>query len=257
MAQTAYRRFWACLLLSALLFLTIVFSLRGLPDLSIPDYARAAAIVLVGGALLVVAQKEEGRAVMALATLLALIFFIYARTDQYMPTFVLSMGMASALFYSYARENSGFWGTLGKLGVVKKRLVREGLFAIALTFGIYLLMFLMFLVYKKLGIADSQNVIDIVDYLPARVLALAVLVNPVSEELFFRGLLTPRIGIVGAAVIFALFHLAYGSVMEMLNVFIIGLIFGAVYLSRRSLIAPILSHAIINAGAIYITRFYG
>ncbi|MDO8339116.1 MAG: CPBP family intramembrane metalloprotease [Candidatus Burarchaeum sp.] len=253
--MSIYRQFWACLLLSSLLFLTIVFSLKAFPDLGIPDYARAAAIALVGGALLIAAVKEEGRKVAAIAALLALLFFSYARTDQYAPTFVLSLGMASALVYGCAREKRGFGGTLMKLGIVRQRLVPETLFAIALTFGIYSLMFFMFLIYKSLGIADAQNVIDIVEYLPQRVLLLAVLVNPISEELFFRGLLAPRIGIVGSAVIFALFHLAYGSVMELFNVFIIGVIFAAVYLSRRSLIAPMLSHAIINSTAIILMRF--
>ena len=240
---------------SALLFLTIVFSLKAFPDRGIPDYARAMAIALVGGALLAFAQREEGKGVATAGTALALLFFLLARTDMYVPTFVLSLGMASALCYSFARERLGFAGTFKRVGIVKARLVPESLFAIALTVGIYALMFCMFLIYKALGLADSQNVIDIVEYLPRSVLLMAVLVNPISEELFFRGLLTPRIGIVGSALIFALFHMAYGSVMEMLNVFIIGLIFGAVYLSRRSLIAPMLSHAIINLTAILLVRY--
>lgn len=249
-----YRSFWACLLLSALLFFIIVFSLKSLPEFDIPAYVRAAAILAVGGFLLAFAQREEGKVVVAAAAMLALLFVLYARTDSYMPTFVLSLGMGSSLFYNYARAGLGFWGTMKKVGIVKERLLREALLGIVLTLAIYGLMLFMFLIYRQLGIADSEKVISIVEFLPHRVLLLAILVNPISEELFFRGLLAPRAGALGSALLFSLFHLAYGSVMEMLNVFIIGLIFAGVYLSRRSLIAPALSHAIINAAAIYLMR---
>ncbi|VVC03901.1 CAAX protease self-immunity [Candidatus Burarchaeum australiense] len=254
--MSTYRRFWACLLLSSLLFFTIVLGLKALPQLELPAYARAGEIAIVGLALLAFAQKEEGAwQVLAGAGALALVYVVASRADAYTATAVLSVGFASSLFYYYARTGKDFTGTLRELGITRKRFVGEALYGVFLTLAIYGCLLLMFAIYSRLGIADSEKVVQVIEGVPLSVLLLAVFISPITEELFFRGLLAPRIGILGSSIIFAISHVTYGSVMEILNVFIVGLIFAWVFLSRRSLISPMVSHAIINATAVYLTRF--
>ena len=257
--MSTYRRVLACLLLSAILFFIIALALSGARELGMPAYASAAAIALAGSALLAIARREEGVAVPLAGSMLALAFTALAQHDRFAPTLVLSVGMFAATFYLFARGGVGPGGALRKLGMTRGRLVGESLRGLFITIAIYVLLFVLSAIYAKLGMHDVDKVAGIILGAPLYLLALAVLINPVTEELFFRGMLAPRMGVVGSSAIFALFHTSYGSVAEVANVFIIGMIYAHVYLARRSLIAPMLSHILINTSAVYIiiTQFAG
>lgn len=64
------------------------------------------------------------------------------------------------------------------------------------------------------------------------------------EEIFFRGFLQRRIGLVAAAFIFAYFHIIYGSLTEIIGTFALGAILGLQYSRSKNLFSPILSHLI-------------
>lgn len=70
----------------------------------------------------------------------------------------------------------------------------------------------------------------------------------IAEELFFRGLLQPWVGIWIAAAVFALLH--WGFVKELwahgVHAFLIGLFLGWLYLATGSLIAPMIAHGMNN-----------
>jgi membrane protease YdiL (CAAX protease family) len=68
----------------------------------------------------------------------------------------------------------------------------------------------------------------------------------ISEEVFFRGFLQPRIGVVAQAVLFGLAHLSYVNVLEVVVTLTLGLLFGLVYRSTRNLYAPIAAHFLFN-----------
>ena len=90
-------------------------------------------------------------------------------------------------------------------------------------------------------------------------LFLSITVTPFAEEMFFRGFfynsLRRKSGIwiamISQAGLFALMH-PY-SVSRILVVFLLGLMFGAVYEWRKTLIAPILVHVSINTLAAVAT----
>jgi len=75
-----------------------------------------------------------------------------------------------------------------------------------------------------------------------------------GEELLFRGLLQRDLinafgwkqGIVLASLIFAVMHLTWRSVPELVFVFFASLIFGYLYYKTKSLVAPIVTHGIGN-----------
>ena len=118
-----------------------------------------------------------------------------------------------------------------------------------------LMLLLLFQLYTALGIADSGLVLGAIRGVPIYILFLAVAVNPFTEEIFFRGFLVPRIGVLPAAAIFGLSHLSYGSIAEVVSMFFIALLFGIVFEKRRSLLPVIVSHIIINSAAVYVMRF--
>jgi len=81
----------------------------------------------------------------------------------------------------------------------------------------------------------------------------AVVLAPLTEELFFRGLLqsllrnfmSPWASIVVSSVLFALMHLS--AIRSVLPLLLFGLILGYVYERQGRLLAPILIHALFNA----------
>ncbi len=82
----------------------------------------------------------------------------------------------------------------------------------------------------------------------------AVIVAPLLEEMFFRGLLLPALvkwfgsakwAVVVSAVLFGVIHLSVPATVAPLTLF--GMILGAVYLRTGTLMAPLVIHALFNA----------
>ncbi|MFC1992415.1 lysostaphin resistance A-like protein [Chloroflexota bacterium] len=84
--------------------------------------------------------------------------------------------------------------------------------------------------------------------------AYMLLFVSVAEELLFRGLIQKDLmatfgdkrGIILAALVFAVMHLTWRSVPELIFVFFAGLIMGVVYWRTKSLVAPLIAHGIGN-----------
>ena len=83
---------------------------------------------------------------------------------------------------------------------------------------------------------------------PAMVVFLA-LTSAFGEELLFRGLLEPWIGLIPQAVIFGSLHQVGGPSRWVWMGFatVVGFILGLVYICTGSLVGPFVAHAIINA----------
>lgn len=83
---------------------------------------------------------------------------------------------------------------------------------------------------------------------PGAVLAVAGL-SALGEELLFRALLLPLVGLVPQAALFGLAHQLPGRArwIWVLWASIMGLVLGVLYRTTGSLLGPILAHAVINA----------
>jgi len=68
----------------------------------------------------------------------------------------------------------------------------------------------------------------------------------VVEEVFFRGVLQPRTGILFSTVLFALAHLSYGEPFLLVGVTLLSLIYGLLVRWRQSLWAAITAHAVFD-----------
>jgi membrane protease YdiL (CAAX protease family) len=79
------------------------------------------------------------------------------------------------------------------------------------------------------------------------VITIAVL-SSVGEEMFFRGLLTPALGIVAQAALFGLAHQVSGPSRWVWVGWaaVVGLAFGALFTLTGSLVGPITAHALVN-----------
>ena len=81
--------------------------------------------------------------------------------------------------------------------------------------------------------------------------SMIVILRVISEEVFFRGFLVEKIGIVASSGVFALFHIGYGSVAEIIGAFVLGLILAKAFQLNKNLYPNILAHAAYNAIALW------
>jgi membrane protease YdiL (CAAX protease family) len=77
-------------------------------------------------------------------------------------------------------------------------------------------------------------------------LLLIPLVAGVTEEVFFRGLLQPRVGLVASSALFGIVHGAYATWLQLVVPALAGLLLGYLYLRTRDLWAPIAAHFMFN-----------
>lgn len=132
--------------------------------------------------------------------------------------------------------------------------------AIPAWVGVTLLANLSAAVLKALGVQQDTGIVDTVMQRgdPTVIVLAVVLVAPIAEELFFRGVVYnawerehgTRFAVVGSAGLFALIH---GSIFLLLPIFILGIGLALLYRSTRSLPATILMHAGFNAVTVTIT----
>ncbi|MEP7126817.1 MAG: type II CAAX endopeptidase family protein, partial [Byssovorax sp.] len=85
------------------------------------------------------------------------------------------------------------------------------------------------------------------DFTAGQILLIAGL-SSLGEELLFRGLLTPWIGVVPAAILFGLAHQIKGPSRWIWAAWatVVGLSLGAIFALTGSLVGPLLAHAVVN-----------
>ncbi len=80
----------------------------------------------------------------------------------------------------------------------------------------------------------------------------AAVIEPINEEVLFRGFAVPRLGIVISALVFGLLHAGYNSTfgVEIIAAFIFGIIAGYAFKKTKSLYPPIIAHILVNSIAV-------
>lgn len=100
---------------------------------------------------------------------------------------------------------------------------------------------------------DSEKVAIAISTFSIYAIIISLTIAPFAEEVFFRGLLQKRIGIVLAALVFALLHFSFGSVTELVGAFTAGIILGWwVKYRNPSLWPAIIAHSAYNAISILL-----
>ena len=108
------------------------------------------------------------------------------------------------------------------------------------------------------GAGDMKNVVQKIEKIPPLLLFLgAVVVAPFTEELFFRGALLRRAGLIPSTSLFSVLHFAYGSLFEVIGAFFIGGILAITAQKTKSLLPPIIIHALYNFLALMVFLMRG
>ncbi len=119
-----------------------------------------------------------------------------------------------------------------------------------LLLAMLVITFIESLILFELGLFDLEKVEVLIAKQPLYILWIAVLLSPVAEEIFFRGLLQRRFGWLPAAIVFGLSHALYGSVAELIGAFTLGLVLGYYVLKKKNLLPVIFAHTFYNVFSI-------
>jgi hypothetical protein len=100
------------------------------------------------------------------------------------------------------------------------------------------------------GVNDLEKVSETVKELNAVnpfLLLYYLTVRVTSEEIFFRGFLTRKTGVLVSSVAFGLAHFMYGSVIQVFGAFIAGIFLAHYFKENNNLLPNILGHMAYNA----------
>lgn len=95
---------------------------------------------------------------------------------------------------------------------------------------------------RFVDIERNDIVLELGEELTWPLIVLIALASSISEELYFRALLLPQVGVVASSLLFGLVHLTYGNWLQVIVPAVLGLVFGWLLLRTRSLAAPVAGH---------------
>lgn len=188
-------------------------------------------------------------AIFSLSILVFLVSWYFRFLFGYVGAMHLAM-LSLALFYLFNRDLKSFFKEVGLPGNIKTNII----YTVGGLVALILVLIPMSFVLSFIGMNDQHKVVEVANTLPLSVLAIAVLLAPISEEFFFRGFLSSRFGVLISSVIFGLFHFAYGSIVEVVGAFLVGIVFAVVYKRSGSIIPPIAIHMSYNLASIALLR---
>lgn len=196
--------------------------------------------------------------------LIASSFLAAAGYSQQSLAFVEDAGLglsmpAAVLIYLILYKKLDWGGVSDALGL------KRGNISVLMIIGIGLLLFVAIeavsLFVGLLGtLTNTQintNVNVVLQGAPLWFYVFAAVIEPINEEILFRGLLVPRLGIFLSALLFGILHIGYNSTfeIEVIAAVIFGILSGYVYRKTGSLYPSILAHILINSLAI-LALFY-
>lgn len=155
---------------------------------------------------------------------------------------------ATAVTYLYLVEKSRK-GVIERLGLGRDKLTLGNILIGAFLFLIiFALEIVVTLVSSTTGVQINTNVSLVFAGAPVWFLLFASVLAPVNEEVLFRGLMVPRLGVAASALLFAIPHLTYDSTfaIEFLAAFVFGLLAGYVFKRTNSLYPSVIAHMLVN-----------
>jgi len=152
----------------------------------------------------------------------------------------------SVFAYMLAKGNT-LSGIISQLGLSRKKIGVRFLLIGLLLFGAMLALEYGVGAYSYYTHTSlPTNVMKVLGGMPIYFYILSFTLIPFTEETLFRGFLVPRIGIIPAALIFALLHSGYGSISEFVAALVFGLLAGYVFKKTGSLYSTVLAHGLVN-----------
>jgi membrane protease YdiL (CAAX protease family) len=204
-------------------------------------------LLVILSACVIELARRYGKAVGVEAALTYFIFMLFLAYFEYASSIVLAFAFMTFPFMWEAEfRGKRFGKILSFLGIRGDRFLGDAIIGVAAAVLVDILLIIMAIVVVWFEVEKPGKVMGIVMGLPLYILIFSFTITPVAEEIFFRGFLLRRIGILLSSVLFAMAHFSYGSWIEFLGAFTAGVVFAVIRRRRNSLIAPIFAHATFN-----------
>ena len=134
------------------------------------------------------------------------------------------------------------------------RALMWGVFAVFFTFIVTIIINLLVVQFSGANPESLSNIPTLLEFFSPPTLFILVAVQPIGEEIFFRGFLLDKItGLIGpktavlvTAVLFGLSHLSYGMAYTTVIAALLGIIFAVIVIKTKSLYSSIFAHITIN-----------
>ena len=156
----------------------------------------------------------------------------------------------------YFVNNLKFKEILKRIKLVTENIDKAFLWGLLAAIIIFLIIFVIEFVLIKMGqkTQDLSNIPDIQRLFSWPVLFFLVTIQPIGEEIFFRGFLFEKIehfggGIVAifiTAFLFGLAHMSYGKIFPVLMPMVMGIVLGYIVFKTKNLYSSIIAHIIFN-----------
>lgn len=101
----------------------------------------------------------------------------------------------------------------------------------------------------RAGEVLARRLAELLGPLSTSEVAILALASGIGEELFFRGALQPRLGLVATSLLFGVAHLVPARPLVLWSLFACGagLLLGALFELTGNLVAPVVAHVAVNA----------
>jgi membrane protease YdiL (CAAX protease family) len=149
-----------------------------------------------------------------------------------------------------------FKGILERIKLVGQNIDRAFLWGIIAAIIIFVAIFAIELVLISLGHSpqDLSNIPDIQRLFSWPTMFLLVAIQPIGEEIFFRGFLFEKIenyaggiaAVLITAFLFGIAHMSYGKIFPILMPMLMGVVLGFIVLKTKNLYSAIIAHVTFN-----------
>jgi len=153
-------------------------------------------------------------------------------------------------------NNLKFKEILRRIKLVTENIDKAFIWGILAAIIIFFIIFVIEFALIKMGQdpQDLSNIPDIQRLFSWPVLFFIVSIQPIGEEIFFRGFLFEKLekfsgGVVAifiTAFLFGLAHMSYGKIFPVLMPMVMGIVLGFIVLKTKNLYSAIIAHIVFN-----------
>jgi uncharacterized protein len=119
-------------------------------------------------------------------------------------------------------------------------------FTIVIFLLLFCLSYLLSFISILFNISDLNLVSEHISSIPFLLIIYFFIVRVFLEEWFFRGFLVKRIGCLLSSALFAIFHVGYGSIIQLVGAFALGFVLAKNYQKLGNILPLYFAHMLYN-----------
>jgi membrane protease YdiL (CAAX protease family) len=154
---------------------------------------------------------------------------------------------------------------LNRIKLVGRNIDKAFLWGMLAAAAFFILVFLIEVILISMGQkpSDLSNIPDIQRIFSPLTMFILVGIQPVGEEIFFRGFIYEKIeghsgglvAIVITSLLFGIAHMGYGKVFPVLMPVLMGLVLGLIVYKTKNLYSAIIAHITFNLTSLFLAYF--